>query len=332
MQKRCRQTFVRGSTRRALAFLLAVGCAGSLQAADRYVSWRAAASHVLAGDGDANSLATAAALRFVGAASSAKSDAAAARSEALDLAAKASELEPQNPSIAWLRVQLCAAAPGCDIRDTATTLRWLDADNAAVWMATLALAQRDKDSMEVDRTLQEMAQGSRFDVYRNRMVVLFFTALKRAADRLPTGYAPSDLSRLSEAMVVTNAEIVPSFAPLLGACREAPAEERRDNCLKLSKSMQHGDTVAAQMAGFTIEKRLSAPDGKEARLIAERRRVLEWRAAAAGAFDVPLLPWSKNSLARGRIAQMRATPREEDVDIAILRQHKSPLEPPDGHP
>jgi hypothetical protein len=37
----------------------------------------------------------------------------------------------------------------------------------------------------------------------------------------------------------------------------------------------------------------------------------------------------KNARARARIAEMRAMPREEDVDIAILREHKMPLEPPD---
>lgn len=99
-----------------------------------YAAWRAAAVQVLVGRGDADSLATAAALRFVG---------PSPKTDALDLAARASELDPENPSIAWLHLQLCAGTPGCDIRDPATTMRWLDADNGAVWMATLAIAQKD---------------------------------------------------------------------------------------------------------------------------------------------------------------------------------------------
>jgi hypothetical protein len=93
--------------------------------------------------------------------------------------------------------------------------------------------------------------------------------------------------------------------------------------------MQRGDTVAAQLAGFSLEKRLSPPDSKETRAVADHRHVLEWRVSTAGQIEEPLLPWLKNAHARARIAEMRAMPREEDVDIAILRQHKMPLEPPD---
>jgi hypothetical protein len=299
-------------------------------AADRYPAWRAAAVQVLIGRGDANSLAAAAALSFVGPPQKLKVDADAAKSAAVELAARASELEPNNPSIAWLRLELCAATVGCDIREAATTMRWVDADNGAVWMATLSAAQKDRDAVEVDRVLQDMAQGSRFDLYVNRTVVIVFDALKQAAAALPAGYVPSDLSRLSEAMAITAAEIVPPFTPLLAACRESSTAERRENCLKLSKAMQHGDAVVAQMAGFTLERRLSAPDGKAARSIAERRRVLEWQIATASRSDVPLFPWSTNALARARVAQMRVAPREEDVDIAILRKRKLPLEPPEA--
>jgi hypothetical protein len=84
--------------------------------------------------------------------------------------------------------------------------------------------------------------------------------------------------------------------------------------------------------GFSIERRLLAPDSREARTIAERKRLLEWRMAAAAKFDNPLLPWTKNARARARIAEMRAIPREEDVCIAILRQHKMALDPPEVHP
>ena len=96
--------------------------------------------------------------------------------------------------------------------------------------------------------------------------------------------------------------------------------------------MQRGDTVIAQMAGFSMERRLSPPDSKEARTAAEHRRVLEWRVSAARQFDEPMLPWLRSARARARIAQMRAIPREEDLDIAILRKHKMPLEPPEDHP
>lgn len=333
MIKRCLPALALGSTYAAfaLAFAFTLAAGPPAAAADKYQVWRPDAAQILAGRGDANSLAAAAALSFFGSATRPKAD-SAERSAAVELAVKASELDPDNPSIGWLRLQLCANTPGCDFRDAATTMRWVDADNSAAWLPTLAAAQKEKDTVEVDRILADMAQGVRFDFYWNRTVVLIFDALKKAARRLPANYVPSDSARLSEAMGL-GAEIIPPFAPLLGACRESAGAERRETCLKLSKVMQRGDTVVAQVAGFNLEKRLSPPDSKEARVSAEHRRVLEWRMATASQFDVPILPWLKSARARSRVALMRARPREEDVDIEILRERKMPLEPPsEVHP
>jgi hypothetical protein len=43
--------------------------------------------------------------------------------------------------------------------------------------------------------------------------------------------------------------------------------------------------------------------------------------------DASILPWTQNARVRARLAQMRVRPREEDVCIALLRQHKMALEP-----
>ena len=279
-------------------------------------AWAAKAIPVLAARADANSLATAAAL-----------SAADSLQTALELAARASELAPQSAAIGWLRLQLCIRSQTCAIRDIATNMRWVDPDNAAAWLPTLAAAQRDRDTTEVDRILADMARTPRFDLYWNHIVVLMFDALGSARGALP---GASEFSRYAAVSDIAKGEIIPIFAPLVDACRESSAlPERRDLCLKISKLMQRGDTIAAQLVGFTIERRLLAPDSKEARTIAERRHVLEWRVAAAAKLDVALLPWTKNARARARIAQMRAVPREEDVCIAILRKHKMALEPPE---
>jgi hypothetical protein len=298
---------------------------------DMYPAWRADAARTLAARGDADSLATAAALMFLGPPSRSKSDSARAASAALELAVKASEQAPDNPAISWLRLQFCASAPGCDIRDAATTLRWVDADNGAAWLPTLAIAQKDRDTIEIDRVLADMAQDARFDLYGNRTTVLMFDALKSVHGNLPANYLKSDLARFTEAMGIADAAVIPSFSPLINACREAASTEPREACLKLSKTMQRADAVMAQLVGFAIERRLTPLDGKELRAIAERRHVLEWRVAAANQSDTPLLPWLKNARARSRLAKMRAMPREEDVCIAILREHKMPLEPPEDH-
>ncbi len=331
MIKRCRHALALAMMLSAFASAAGTAHGGAAAlAADKYQTWRAAAAQTLIDLGDTHSLATAAALRRIGTAGRPKADSAALKS-AVELAGKASDLAPEDPTILWLRLQLCAASPGCDIRDAATTMRWVDAENGAAWIATLAAAQKEGDAVEVDRILADMAHGAYFDLYWNRTVVLLFDALKRAGARLPAHYLPSDVARLLEAMEIASAATIPSLTPLLSACRETVGTERRELCLRVAKIMQRGDTVVAQLAGFSVEKRLTAPDGKEGRSVAERRRVLEWRVSNANRFDVPVLPWLINSRARARVAQMRALPREEDVDVAILRDHKIPLEPPEEH-
>jgi hypothetical protein len=307
--------------------------ANSHAVVDKYQVWRVKAADALIARADANSLATAAALRYAGTAGGTKGSVPKSATSAVDLAARASELAPQNASIGWLHLQLCSGTPACDMRDVATVMRWVDADNGAAWLQTLAAAQKDRDTTEVDRILADMAHGARFDLYWNRIVVLMVDALEAARNELPRGFAASDSGRLTTVSEIASGEIIPTFTSLVEVCRESgAAPERRELCLKLSKTMQRGDTIVAQMAGFSIEKRLLAPDSKEARAIAERRHVLEWRMAAAAKFDSPLLPWMKNTRARERLAQMRAMPREEDVCIAILREHKVALEPPEVHP
>jgi hypothetical protein len=309
--------------------LAASHCAVAAQSSPRaaaksFQAWRSAAATVLAARADANSLATAAALRY---------GSSAGKQSALELAVRASELAPQDAGIGWLHLQLCSGTPACDIRDVATVLRWVDADNGAAWLQNLAVAQKDRDTMEVDRILNDMAHGTRFDFYWNRIVVLMVDALHAARADLPGGYAASDSARLTAVNEIANGEIVPPFSALVDACRESSAiAERRELCLKLSKIMQRSDTVAAQIAGFGIERRLHAPDSKEARTIAERRHVLEWRVAAAAKYDDALMPWTMNAHARERLRQMRSIPREEDVCIAILREHKMALDPPEVHP
>ena len=288
---------------------------------DAFPEWRAAAARVLATRGDAGSLATAAALTFLGPPSRSRTDSAGAATGALALAVRASELAPNSAALSWLRLQLCTYAPGCDIRDAATTMRWVAADNGAAWLPTLTVAQRDKDTMEIDRALASMAQGTHFDLYGNHTTAMMYAALKSVRGRLPAHYLATDAARLNEAIGIANAVILPSFSPLINACREAlPDSERHEICLSLAKTMQHADAVMAQLVGFAIEKRLTPSDARELHTIAERRRLLEWRVATANQTQTP---------ARWRIAKMRVTSREEELSIAILRQHRLPLEPPE---
>ena len=121
---------------------------GSRTTGDDYQKFSTAAAAALIARADANSLATAAALRFVGPSGNLRPASSKPLPSALELAADASELAPQNASIGWLHLQLCGSTPGCDIREAATAMRWVDADNGAAWMQTLAAAQKDREPLD----------------------------------------------------------------------------------------------------------------------------------------------------------------------------------------
>lgn len=301
--------------------------AANAKPADKFQAWRNEAVRVLAARSDANSLATAAALRFTSSVS-APPDAPTA----LQLIARAGDAAPDNAAIAWLHLQLCAASPPCDSRDAAIVLRWVDPDNGAAWLNQLSTAHKDKDTIEMDRVLGDMARGTRFDLYYNQIMVLMFDALSGVRRELPSGVMTSDTAKLTVLAGVADAEIIPPFSQLIDSCRESGAGgERREDCLRLSKIMQKGDTAIVQMVGFGIERRLIPADSKEARSLAERKHLLEWRLSAAGKLDSAILPWTMSARTRTRLAQMRLRPREEDVCIALLREHKMPLEPAESH-
>ncbi len=282
-------------------------------------SWRSAAIAALAARDEPHALATAALLRI---------DAGA-----MNLATRAANLAPDDTTIGWVALRVCALTPGCDIRGYATELRWLDPNNSAAWLPTLAAALRDQDSVETDRVLAHMARGTSVDFYWNGIVVTMFDALRAVAGRIPGRAVDSDAARLAVVERLAAAEVVPPLSPLVSVCGDAKhGTPRRAACTVIARILQRSDTVDAQYAGFAIAKRYARYDGREFRALAERRRVLQWRVATAAQFDSPLLPWLKSAHARWRLERMRKLGRQEDVVMAVLRDQGLPLDPPPPPP
>lgn len=294
----------------ALLALLALAPVLGAHAAERD-AWHEELEAQLAARNDPNSLATAAAIDF----------ALDAAPQALELAARAAELAPQSAAIGWLHLQLCAAYPTCAVRDVATVLRWVDANNAASWLPMLALAAKEHDVTEVDRVIADMAQTGRFDVYANRWVVVFADAMRHARSGAAGRY-DNDLERFEAARELVQSEVLPGFAPLREACRPAAAQ-RRASCLKLAILMQHGDSIATQLAGMALEKRLVPSESKPGRALAERKHELE--ACASGVVQLESVPQVlKIERIRTHLALLRRYSREEDVCLAMLRSHRLP--------
>lgn len=285
--------------------------------------WSTQAASRLEARGDPASLATAAMLLKVLNPSSAD-----AGRQAVGLAVRASQRAANDRTIGWIRLRVCETTPGCDVAEAATSVRWLDADNAAAWLSTLDHAQRDGDSNETERALSGMAQGKQFHFYWNRAITLINDALRTAALPAWPGGSVAAYARLQGIIAWAVTLLPANLHALSEACKEgAGFAPRRDNCLKIAAVMQHADTAIVQLTGYTLMHRLSAPESKEARSALERHRILEWRVVTAGKFDSAFLPWSRNRLAQHRLDLMRHFEREEDCINAILSEHHLALEP-----
>jgi hypothetical protein len=288
------------------------------------MAWIDASAAALEARGDARSLATAAFL--LGAAPSTPDIAA----RALKLAERAADADSQDHTFGWLRLRLCEQAPGCDVRETAASMRWLDPDNAAAWLSSLAHAATGHDEQATEHALAGMAQGSRLRYYWNPAIVMALDALQAAglpADR----HAASPHARLEQLLALASLVLVPNPKPLFDACAASPQPpqpmpaqatlpQHHETCMKIAVLMQHADTVAAQRAGYSLQRRMAAADSAEARNAAERSRALENRVRREAQAETAFLPWFRNRIAVHRIELMRRHEREEDCIIAVLRE------------
>ena len=280
-------------------------------------AWTVDAVRTLVVRGDARSLATAAML-----VQTANRPEGIDGLHGIDLAERAALASPGDRAIGWIRFRVCELTPGCDVPGAATTLRWTDADNAAPWLSTLAAAMKDKDDQAQDRALAGLSEGKRFYLYWNPAAVLVFDAYKAVGITGPRGGATSDHARLDLAAALSASIVVPAFRPLMDACRETQGRQRRrEFCIKIAGLLQRADAVSSQLEGYAIQRRLYAPDSKEARSATDHQKNLESRKATAGKFETAFLPWFNNRLALHRLALMRQFPREEDVLNAVLREH-----------
>ena len=221
-------------------------------------AWQAAASQALAQRHDAGALATAALVAPAGGS---------------EYAAQASALSPGNAPVAWVRLRVCASTPACDVRDAATAMRWIDPENAAAWLTTLAAAARDRDGTEVDRILLDMAQGKRFDFYVVPASVMVFDSLSTVTRELPGGALGSDSARLAAATSIADGALVAPFTALNDACRDFGSGARTARVLPADRAnfAAVGPPPRSSRAR-RFRTAHSPPDGTEARALMERRR------------------------------------------------------------
>ena len=281
-------------------------------------AWRMGAIESLATQQDADALITAAAL-----AQSLPGD----PGKALGLLDRATAIAPQAADIGLLDVIRCSNQPGCDALKRETRVRGIDPHNADVWMAALHDASTHADQARIDEALSNMAHSTYFNVYFVSLGRRFIAGLNRVptppgdpADHAGTPAA----QRQIRAMSIVAALAMPALQDLMHACKpgSAAGDGRRKTCRDIASSMEHGDSMLANLIGLRLHEWTARDAGDLADAVAQRRR-LQWRMNQLNAIaGTPALPPMKE------IATMLAHEREVDGIDAMLAHAGRPLDPP----
>lgn len=206
-------------------------------------------------------------------------------------------------------------------------VRSVDPHNGDVWMAALHDASTHADQARIDEALSNMARSTHFNFYFASLGRRFIAGLHRvptlpddAADHAGTPEVP----RQEQAMSMVAALVMPALQDLMHACQpgSAASDARRKTCRDVATSMEHGDTMIANMVGLRLHEWTARDADDRAEAVAQRRR-LQWRMNQLSAIaGTPALPPTKE------IATMLAHEREVDSIDAMLTDAGRPLDPP----
>lgn len=281
-------------------------------------AWRMGTVESLSALQDADALITAAAL-----AQSLPGDAG----KSLGLLDRATAIAPQAADIGLLDVLRCSTQPGCDALNRETRVRGTDPHNGDAWMAALHDAITHADQARIDQALSNMAHSTHFNFYFASLGRRFIAGLNRVPT--PPG-DPANLAdtpetrRQAQAMGMVASLAMPALQDLMHACKPGSAanDGRRETCRDIATSMEHGDTMIANMVGLRLHEWTARDAGDRAAAIAQHRR-LQWRMNQLSAITgTPALPPAKE------IATMLAHEREIDSIDAMLTDAGKPLDPP----
>jgi hypothetical protein len=206
-------------------------------------------------------------------------------------------------------------------------LRAIDPENGFAWLADLTRAQAAGSAADVTAAVARIGASARTTIYWNKVQVMLFDAMA-APD--PSGrenrYERNVATRAVEAIGVLAAFIIP-LRPLGHACTLPKLEEsgRRAACGAMVALLEQSDTVLAQSYALSIQERWWPAGSSEREVVRAKRRRLDYVIAMSSQERLRL-----NHEMAIRIDAARRYTREEDVDIAVLKAHRIPLEPPPG--
>lgn len=249
------------------------------------------------------------------------------RAEGLDLIARAEALAPERAEFVWEERELCENPKCAAAVEIEAHLKAIDPGNGFAWLQDLKRAQANGSSIEVTAALNRMGAGPRITVYWSALEVMLFDALALpdAAQRA-TSHARSIADRAVRAIGILAAFSLP-IRSLGDACQLQNLEEpgRRTACERLVARLEEADTVLLQSYALSIQERWWPAQSTQGEIVGAKRRRLDYVIARSSAVRLRM-----NHNVAIRVQGARRYAREEEVDIAVLKAYRIPLEPPPG--
>jgi hypothetical protein len=285
--------------------------------------------------GTANSLATASLLAHLipasdglPAAGGAPAADGAPPPEPAALIGRAVSMAPGRPELLWLQLRECQARRCADQARIAARLREIDPDNGLAWLADLDAAQAMSPA-EVTQVIERIGAAPSPRLYWNALTVLMFDALThhdRSAP--PTAITQHADDRLLHVTGVLTALDMPAFRSLAYVCSvdQLGAAGRRAACERAMARLESSDAVMTHLVRLSILTEWWPADSPEGMALRQERAQRRYRTVASNR----LRPGHADRDAELRVETMRHTPREEDVERAMLTAFHEPLERPPG--
>jgi hypothetical protein len=239
----------------------------------------------------------------------------------LDLIERAESLAPQRPELVWVHLAICERLKCQSRAQVATHLQALDPDNGFAW--SLALGRLPPSSSDaVTAALARIGAARRMTLYWNELEVMVVDALTVASP------SQSLAVRGTYAIGILAAEPIAPLQAITRACRLAQLDipGRRAACAAVVAHMEKSDTDLAQSLALSIEERWWSAGTPQRAVLRAKRRQLDYLMTTSSR----IRPLRMNHDMAIRIAAARSTPREEDVDRAIVEAMHLPPDPPAG--
>jgi hypothetical protein len=246
-----------------------------------------------------------------------------------DLAARAAQLAPDRPDLAWLAVRMCNRASDCDPGAAEQHLRKIDPGNGVVWIRALTQAQAIGDVGAIDSALSGLGNSGRFYVYFDPLVAA--TAPELAAAQHVGSSRPSgkELAAAAQEMVAVIAgSVLPPSQSLSFSCKGTALETtgRRELCRRVAQVAERSDTFIMEGLGLSLQQRLWPLDSPEGHAISARRRVFQYRLEEYGRLSIA--ESNPNEFPVDIVDVFRAHEREQDAALVYFAKAGIPVDPP----